>query len=130
MDRRLKTVRSRSRELPESTDGELCVNGVVGVADGATICSIWRSVIRLPMLLVRPGLSVPDGLDTEGVRTIVELPGSGVIGALGEMFSVEGVNRRKVVGVRTLDRTEGPGVTCVAGPEGLGWLGLLIEGCL
>lgn len=113
-----------------STEGEPCVNGVVGVADGATICSVSGFAIRLPMLSVRPGLSVPDGLDTDGVRMIVELPGSGVIGALGEMFSVEGVSRRKVVGVRTLDRTEGPGETCVAGPEGLGWLGLLIEGCL
>lgn len=129
VDRRLNTVRSRSRELPESTEGEPCANGVVGVADGGVICSVWRFPIRLPMLLVRPGLKVPDGLDTEGVRTIVELPGLGVVGMLGEgeMFSVEGVSRRKVVGVRTLDRIGGLGAT---DPDEFGWLCLLIEGCL
>lgn len=127
MDRRLNIVRSRSRELPESTEGVPCVNGVVGVADGAVICSVSRLPMRPPMLLVRPGLNVPDGPDTEGVRTIVELPGLGVVGTLGEMFSVEGVSRRKVVGVRTLDRIDGLGAT---DPDEFGWLCLLIEGCL
>ena len=89
-----------------------------------------RLPIRLPMLLVRSGLNVPDGLDTEGVRTIIESPGLGVVGALGEMFCVEGANRWKVVGVRTLERIDGVGETCVADPDGFGWLGLLIEGCL
>lgn len=79
------------------------------------------------MLLVRFGLNVPDGLDSEGVRTIVELPGLGVVGTLGEMFSVEGASRRNVVGVRTLERIDG---LDVAGPEELGCLCLLIEGCL
>jgi hypothetical protein len=130
VDRRLNIVRSRSRELPESTEGERCVNGVVGVADGAAICSASRLPIRLPMLLVRPGLNVPDGLDTEGVCTIVELPGLGVVGTPGAMFSIEGVNRRKVVGVRTLERIDGLGETCVADPDELGWGCLLIEGCL
>ncbi|HNY80051.1 MAG: hypothetical protein RBS72_19320 [Sedimentisphaerales bacterium] len=127
VDRRLNIVRSRSRELPESTEGVPCANGVVGVADGGVICSVCRLPIRLPMLLVRPGLNVPDGLDTEGVCTIVELPGLGVVGMLGEMFSVEGVNRRKVVGVRTLDRIDGLGAT---DPDEFGWLCLLVEGCL
>lgn len=130
MDRRLRIVRSRSRELPDSGEGEPCVNGVIGVADGVGIWSISRLPIRLPMLLVRPGLNVPDGLDTEGVRTIVELPGLGVAGTLGEGVGAEGANRWKVVGVRTLDRIGGVGETCVADPDGFGWLGLLIEGCL
>lgn len=69
MSRRWKTVRSRNLAVPELLDRvELRVEGVVGVAERVVLRCVSRLPIRLPMLSVRSGLSVPDGVDAEGTR--------------------------------------------------------------
>ncbi len=110
---RWKTERSRSLAVPVLVERVvLCVEGVVGAAERVVMRSVSRLPIRLPMPLVRSGLSVPEGLDTDGVRPKIELRvcdpiellrGDGV-GTLGEgVVGVDGATRLKVVGVRTLD---------------------------
>jgi hypothetical protein len=110
---------------------ELCVEGVV-------IRSVSCLPIRPPMLLVCPGLKVPEGLDREGsrpkiglrvwvpveLRTPGELPRFGVVGTLGEGLWIEGEDRHSVGGVRAPERIDGLGL------GELGWLGRLNEGCL
>jgi hypothetical protein len=103
---RWNTVRSRNVELRDSDSGvELRVEGsegvegleiAGGVAGGVVIRSVSRLPIRLPMLLDRSGLKVPDGLDAEGARSKTELrvrvsvvrPDQGVAGTLGDADGV------------------------------------------
>lgn len=111
---RWKTERSRSLAVPVLVERVvLRVEGVVGAVERVVMRSVSRLPIRLPMLLVRPGLSVPEGLDTDGVRPKIELRvcdpfellRGDVVGTLGErVVGVDGATRLKVVGVRTLDR--------------------------
>ena len=139
MARRSNTVRSRNVELREPDDGaKLRVEGVEdagGVTERVGTCPASRLSIRLPILLDRFGLKVPDGLDREGVRpkielrvcVSVELPDRGVAGTLAEGADVEG-DRQAVGGVRTPERIEGLGLGATRCGE-LGWLGRLNDGC-
>lgn len=144
MARRSNTVRSRNVELREPDDGaELCVEGVEdagGVTERVGTCPASRLSIRLPMLLDRPEFKVPDGLDTGGVRSkielrvcvSIELPDRGATGTLAEGVRTEGADaegdRQAVGGVRTPEGAEGLGLGTTRCGE-LGWLGGLNDGC-